>query len=427
MNDILNNLSAAGWILLCLIPAALIAALSGLIVYHRMQRRVAALREENASLNTRLEVEGRAASERLLAIEQARRQLSDSFAALSGQALKHNSEEFLKLAQENLKQYQLQAQAQLQDKEKSISNLVKPIQDALSKTEQQIQLMEKDRKEAYGSLTRHLETMGSAQTQLQTETRNLVQALRRPEVRGQWGQMTLKRLVELAGMVEYCDFFEEEHRATDDGSIRPDMIVRMPDAREIVVDVKTPLDAYLNAVEAVDDETRKQAMDRHARQVRERVRELGDKAYWQQFKNAPDFVVLFIPGDQFLSAALDRDPGLLEDSMRRKVIIATPTSFIALLRTVAYGWRQQALAENAEHIRDLGEDLYKRLATFTEHLGRLGRSLETGVDSYNKAVGSLERNVMPGARKFVELGIHPKKIIEAPEPLESAVRRVESE
>ncbi len=407
--------------------AALSALLAALIVQQRQQRLNSALREENARLGAQLDAERLNATEKLAALEQARDQLTDTFNALSSQALRNNNEEFLRLAQENLKQFQMQANAQLQQKEQSIDNLVKPIQEALAKTELQIQAMEQARKEAYGSLSKHLETMALTQNQLQLETRNLVQALRRPEVRGQWGELTLKRLVELAGMVEHCDFYQQETVTTGDGAQRPDMIVRLPDQREIVIDVKTPLDAYLSAMEATDDNHRRAALERHARKVRERVRELAAKSYWDQFKNAPDFVVLFIPGDQFLSAALDIDPALLEDALRQKIIMATPTSLVALLRAVAYGWRQQAVAENAERIRELGEDLYKRIGTFTEHLARLGRQLEGGVDSYNKAVGSLERQLLPGARKFVELGINPRKELEPPNPIEVPLRKLEAE
>ena len=229
-------------------------------------------------------------------------------------------------------------------------------------------------------------------------------------------EMTLKRLAELAGMVEHCDFYEQEHTKTDAGALRPDMIVRMPDGREIVVDVKTPLDAYLNAVEATSDEQRTQELERHARNVRGRIRELSAKSYWSQFKNAPDFVVLFIPGDQFLSAALEKDRDLLENALQQKVILATPTSFVALLRAVADGWRQEALAENADKIRDLGEELYTRLATFCEHLAKVGKNLGISVEHYNKAVGSLD-----------ELGIQSRKNLESLEPLDKTIRKLESE
>jgi len=390
--------------------AAIAFALGWLIARLRAQKLV-------TELTTTLELERRQAENRLAEVEK-------TFAMLSSEALRQNSNSFLQLAQESLKQFHVQAKGDLDLKEKSVENMVRPIREALEKTEQQVRLMEKERKEAYGALHKHLETMTQTQLLLQGETRNLVQALRRPEVRGQWGEMTLKRLAELAGMVEHCDFMTQESVSGEDGKLRPDMVVRMPDGREIVVDVKTPLDAYLSAVEAVDDATRTKHLEHHARKVRERVRELATKAYWNQFKNAPDFVVLFIPGDQFLSAALDLDRELLEDALKQKVILATPTSFVALLRAVAYGWRQEALAANADLIREVGEDLYQRLAVFTEHLAKLGGSLEGSVSAFNKAVGSFDSKVLPGARKFVEMGVTPKKVLEPPAPLEIAPREV---
>jgi DNA recombination protein RmuC len=414
--------------LILLLLVALLAAAAGALVNHlRVQRRLSGLREENIRLQTQLEAERQAHGERSAAFEQARQALSDNFNALAGAALKHNSTEFLKLAQENLKAFQVHAQGDLQQREKAVENLVKPIREALERTEQQMRRLEQDRKEAHGALSKHLETMAESHRLLQGETRNLVQALRRPEVRGQWGEMTLKRLAELAGMVEHCDFYEQEPVQTETGVLRPDMIVRMPDGREIIVDAKTPLDAYLTAIEAKTDAERDQALLHHARKVRERVRELSAKAYWQQFRNAPDFVVLFIPGDQFLSAALERDRALLEDALAARVILATPTSFVALLRAVAYGWRQEALAENAEQIRVLGEEMYARLGIFAEHLGRVGKSLDGSVAAYNKAVGSFDTRILPSARKFTEMGIRHKKPVEEPEPLERSPRPLQGE
>jgi DNA recombination protein RmuC len=397
-------------LLILLLTAAIAGALGWLIARLRAQKLI-------TELTTTLELERRQAVDKLAEIEK-------TFAMLSGEALRQNSKSFLQLAQETLKQFHVQAKGDLDLKEKAVENMVRPIREALEKTEQQVRLMEQERKEAYGALHKHLETMAQTQLLLQGETRNLVQALRRPEVRGQWGEMTLKRLAELAGMVEHCDFTTQDTVNAEDGRMRPDMVVRMPDGREIVVDVKTPLDAYLSAVEATDDAARAKHLEHHARKVRERVRELATKAYWNQFKNAPDFVVLFIPGDQFLSAALDLDRELLEDALKQKVILATPTSFVALLRAVAYGWRQEALAANADLIREVGEDLYQRLAVFTEHLSRLGGSLEGSVSAFNKAVGSFDSKVLPGARKFVEMGVTPKKALEPPTPLEIAPRSV---
>ena len=404
-------MSNAVTLIIVSIVILLAGALGWFIAHQRTQKRL-------AELATTLELERKAAQEKLAGLEQ-------TFVALSSRALQENNQTFLQLAQETLKQFHVQAKGDLELKEKAVENLIKPMREALEKTEQQIRLMEHERKEAYGSLTKHLETMVQTQQLLQGETRNLVQALRRPEVRGQWGEMTLKRLAELAGMVEHCDFYEQQHTDTEEGRRRPDMIVRMPDGREIVVDVKTPLDAYLSAVEATDDETRRKHLEHHARKVRERVRELSSKAYWTQFKSAPDFVILFIPGDQFLGAALDTDRTLLEDALKQKVILTTPTSFVALLRAVAYGWRQESLAANAEHIRDVGEELYGRLSTFSEHLMKLGRSLNSTVADYNKTVGSFEAKLLPGARKFSEMGVGGDKALEEPERIDKAVRDVQ--
>ncbi len=408
---------------------ALLAAIAGgVVVYLRLQKRISQLSEKNTELGVKLEMERQSHAEKLETLKQAseqqREQLKESFSHLSSQALKHNNEEFLKLAQQNLQQFQAQARGELGQREQAIEALVKPIREALDKTEKQIREMEQARKQAYGALTQHLETMSQTQQALQGETRNLVQALRRPEVRGQWGELTLRRLAELAGMVEHCDFFEQEHTDSEDGALRPDMIVRMPGGREVVVDVKTPLDAYLSAVEATDDNGRDAQLQRHARNVRKRVQELASKAYWKQFKDSPDFVVLFIPGDQFLSAALDQDHALLEDAMQQKVILATPTSFVALLRAVAYGWRQESLAENAERIRQVGEELYGRLGTFAEHLGKMGKSLNSSVQHYNKAVASFDSRVLPSARKFSDMGISAKKSIEPSEQIDASARDV---
>jgi len=395
--------------------SALLAAITGLglgwlIARWRADRRI-------AELETMLELEHRQAAERLVEAEKI-------IAQMSSDALRQNSQVFLTLAQESLKQFHVQSKGDLELKEKAVENLVRPIREALEKTSEQVREMEKERKEAYGALHKHLESMTQTQQMLHGETSKLVTALRRPEVRGQWGELTLKRLAELAGMVQHCDFYQQESVETDEGRMRPDMIVRMPDGRTIVVDVKTPLDAYLSAVEAADDTIRARHLEHHAQKVRERVRELATKAYWSQFPNSPDFVVLFIPGDQFLAAALDTDKNLLEDALKQRVILATPTSFVALLRAVAYGWRQEQLADNADRIRELGEDLYQRLATFTEHLARLGASLDSSVTAYNKAVGSLDTKVLPGARKFVEMGVTPKKSLETPIAVETAPREV---
>ena len=363
-----------------------------------------------------------ALAEREAAFDLANARLKDTFSEISNQSLQANSDTFLKLARQNLETQQEKAKRELGDREKAVEDLVKPIRDALEASHKQITDLEKSRREAYGGIRSQLEEMQNSQKSLAQETQNLVKALRRPEVRGRWGEITLRRLVELAGLVEHCDFIEQAHTVSDGQVIRPDMIVKMPDDRHLVVDVKTPLDAYLEAVEAKDDAQRKLGLERHAKNVRAHIRMLSTKAYWEQFDESPEFVILFIPGDQFLSAALSEEPDLIEYSLSRQIILATPTSFVALLKAVAYGWRQLALADNAREIRVLAEDLYGRLGTFVTHMNRVGRQLASSVENYNKAVGSLERSVLPGARKFTELGVHSTKEIEKLEPLEPVPR-----
>ncbi len=414
------------WILLFGAPLA--AALIGwLLAHQRSQRELARLREDNIRLDSQLAAQHQAMEEKVRSFDQARAQFESTFKSLASDVLKANSSEFLKLAESNFNTLHTRANGALEQREKAVESMVKPIREALEKTDQQIRQMEKERQTAFGSLTQQLKFMALAQEQLQGETRNLVKALRRPEVRGQWGELTLKRLAELAGMVEHCDFDQQRSVETEGGKQRPDMIVRMPGGREIIVDAKAPMDAYLGAVEAGDDAARALEIQRHARNVRDRVRELAGKGYWQQFAQSPDFVVLFIPGDQFLSAALEVDARLLEDAMAEKVVLATPSSLVALLRAVAYGWRQESLAENAEQIRTLGEELYDRLSTFSDHLGKLGNHLRRSVDSYNSAVGSFDSRVLPGARKFGEMGIRRKKDLPEPAPVERLPRPVQGD
>jgi DNA recombination protein RmuC len=400
-------------------------ALGALIAALLQRRRSERLHVELAVLKAQVKTEEQIEQERQAMQERTLERLKSSFDSVAGESLRSNSELFLQLAREHLGRHQQSAAATLTEREKAIEALVAPIREALSKTEQQMLRIEKERAETFGSLKSSLEAVAVGQLALQRETRTLVNALRRPEVRGQWGEMTLRRLAELAGMVEHCDFSEQVHVRTAEGNLRPDMIVHMPDGRDLVVDVKTPLDAYLEAVDATDDEARATALRRHAQAVQERVRQLAAKSYWSQFENSPDFVILFIPGDQFLSAALAETPTLLEDAIRQNVIIATPSSLVALLKAVAYGWRQMSLAQNAATIRTLAEDLYKRLAVFSGHLARLGRNLTSSVDSFNSAVGSLERQVLPGARKFTELGVRPERELETLEPVDKLTRELQ--
>lgn len=341
---------------------------------------------------------------------------------LAGAALRDNTDLFLKLARESFGREQADFQGLLREREMAFSALIEPLRGAIEKTEAQAAAMERERRDAYSTLRTQIESLALGQSALQRETRNLVTALRRPEVRGRWGELTLRRVVELAGLSAHCDFDEQPSIGGGASALRPDLVVHMPEGRELVVDAKTPLDAYLEAIEAPTDEARAVAVARHARQVAERVRELASKSYWSALPRSPEFVVLFLPGDQFLSSALAERPDLLDDALRLGVIVATPSTLIALLKAVAYGWRQAAVAENAAQIRDLGQELHRRLATFASHIGRMGRQLGGAVDAYNSAVGSLERQVLPGARKFGELGVSTADPLAGPDPIEQAVR-----
>ena len=405
------------------LPAAVVGLVLGaLITWLVARHRRKALLEQLEATELRLKNQAALQEEREAAFELAHAKLTQAFADISNRSLRANSDTFLQLARQNLETHQEKARSELSEREKAVEALVKPIRDALEASNKQISELEKARSEAYGSIRNHLEAMQLSQQSLTQETQNLVKALRRPEVRGQWGEITLRRLVELAGMVEHCDFIEQVHVVGDDKIIRPDMIVNMPDQRQLVVDVKTPLDAYLAAAEAPDDAQRKLALERHAKNVRSHIRLLASKAYWTQFDESPEFVILFIPGDQFLSASLGEEPDLIEYALSQQIILATPTSLVALLKAVAYGWRQLALADNAKEIRVLAEDLYGRLGTFVTHMNKVGRQLASSVENYNRAVGSLERSVLPGARKFTELGVHAKKDIEKLESLEPVPR-----
>jgi DNA recombination protein RmuC len=362
---------------------------------------------------------------RLLSSREAR--LQASVQALASRALSDNADMFLKLARESFAREQVSIEGSWRQREQALQTLVDPIRSALQKTEAQVESLERERREAFAVLRTQIETLAQSQSTLQRETQNLVTALRRPEVRGRWGEMTLRRIVELAGLSEHCDFLEQPSVMGPAGMLRPDLLVRMPEGRQLVVDAKTPLDAYLDAIDAASEERRTQALARHAAQVEARVRELATKAYWEQFEHSPEFAVLFLPGDQFLSSALAHRPELLENAIRGGVIIATPSTLIALLKTVAYGWRQAAVADNAALIRDLGQQLHRRLCTFTDHLSKAGRSLGSAVEAYNSAVGSLERQVLPGARKFTDLGAATGEPIAAAQPIEHLVRELAGE
>jgi DNA recombination protein RmuC len=413
-------MAATDWWLVALAAVAGLAV--GLLLAVVLGQR---LRQRLNLAESRLRHQDALEKEREQVFSLATERLSRTFDQLAQAQFQSHSETFLKLARENLGTQHEKARGELEAREQAIENLLRPIRETMQRTEQQLQEFDKARRESHGSIKSALETVGSAQKQLSEQTRNLVNALRRPEVRGQWGEITLQRLVELAGMQQHCDFVTQSHTTTDTGAIRPDMVIHLPEGRQLVVDVKTPLDAYLEATEAEDESQRKVAMQRHAGIVANRIKELSSKAYWTQFDASPEFVILFIPGDQFLSAALTERPELLDSALRQSIILATPTSLVALLKAIAYGWQQVALTENAEEIRNLAVELYERLSTFTAHINDVGDKLDSAMQAYNKTIGSLERKVLPGVRKFTELGVQPSKEIPPTNPIETTVRRLQ--
>jgi DNA recombination protein RmuC len=379
-------------------------------------------RERLATLSAALQEERKNTVEKLGLLNRATEELRETFQALAGEALKNNNVSFLELARAKLESYEEKTKGDLEARKVAVEALIEPIKTSLTKVDEQARAMEEARNQAYGALREQVASLVTSQDQLRSETGNLVKALRTPAVRGRWGEIQLKRVVEVAGMLPYCDFSEQETIRTEDGRMRPDLIVKLPGGKIVVVDAKTPLQAYLEAVEAKDDETRHGRLIEHARQVREHMERLSSKAYWEQFEASPEFVVMFLPGETFFSAALEQDPGLIEEGVKQRVIPASPTTLIALLRAVAYGWRQERLARNAQEISALGKELHDRLRGLANHLEAVGKGLDRAVESYNKAVGTLESRVMVSARKFAELGAPVTEEIPEVEPIETTTR-----
>jgi len=386
-----------------------------------------ALAEVRGRLESALELERKASTEKIELLNRAGEELQNAFKALAADALKSNNSSFVEMAQESLKRFQSEAKGDLEARQKAVENLVTPVRASLEKVDEQIQQMEIARGEAYGDLRAQIQSLIITQKELHSQTGNLVRALRTPNVRGRWGEIQLRRVVEIAGMLPYCDFTEQETITTETGRLRPDLVVKLPGGKHVVVDAKTPLQAFLDAFETTDEEARRVCLANHARQVRDHINTLSGKKYWEQFESTPEFVVMFLPGETFFSAALEQDTALIEHGVLNKVIPASPTTLIALLKAINYGWNQEKLARNAQQISELGKELHERLRRLATHITAVGTNLDRAVEAYNHAVGSLENRVLVSARKFAELGASVAEDIPELEPIETTARALSFE
>ncbi len=385
-----------------------------------LRERLEKAQQEKASAIGNLEAQDREYQARLNELRASEKRLADQFKSLAAETLNTNSKNFLQLVSERFETHNKGAAADLAKRQTAIEAMVKPLAENLTKFEGKIGEIEKARENAYAAINTQVLELRRTNEGLRGETGRLVQALRAPKTRGRWGELQLRQVFEMAGMVEHVDFYQEKTVGNDNGgTLRPDAVVRMPGGKTIVIDAKTPLDAYLDLIEAIEPEAQQAALTRHAGQVRAQVNNLSGKEYWRRLEGSPDFVVMFIPGEAIYSAAMQTDPGLFEDAFQKRVLIATPTTTIALVKAIAYGWQQEKLAANAKEVRDCAVQLYERLSSVGEHLGKLGRTLRQSVENYNRTVGSLESRVYPAARRFESLGVTPADAnLESPPQIE---------